>query len=325
MLRHSLIGLVLLAGAAQAHAGWADGMFDELNRDFGSVPHGTTLTHPFRVVNNTGTTVRIADIRLSCNCTTARALHTVLAPGQETAIIATMDTRRFYSAKNVTIFVRFDQPKFDEVRLWIQANSRDDVSFSGDGIAFGRVKRGSVPVGRITVSFQGDGATQVTKARSESNYVQPLLKEITRNGAEVTYEVAARIRSDTPAGKWYTDIWLETNKKDMPRLRVPVTIEIEAALSINPNTVTLGQVRAGAELDRKVIIRGVTPFRITGISGTDNQIRVSESNSESKNVHVLTVTLNPLEPGLLSRLIQVHTDLQNGSDIEFNAQADVVP
>jgi hypothetical protein len=325
MVRHSFVGLVLLVFAAQAHAGWADGMFDEISRDFGSVPHGTTLVHPFRVVNNTGTTVRIADIRLSCNCTTARAMNTVLAPGQETAIIATMDTRRFYNSKNVTIYVRFDQPKFDEVRLWVQANSREDVSFSSDGIAFGRVKRGGAPVGKITVSFQGDGSTQVMKVRSDSNYVQPTLKEITRNGGEVTYEVAARIRSDTPAGKWYTDVWLETNKKDMPKLRVPVTIEVEAALSINPNTVTLGQVRAGAELDRKVIIRGITPFRITGISGTDNQIRVVESSSESKNVHVLTVTLNPLEPGLLSRLIQVHTDLQNGSDIEFNAQAEVVP
>jgi hypothetical protein len=325
MLRHSFVGLVLLALAGQAHAGWADGMFDEISRDFGSVPHGTTLVHPFRLVNNTGATVRIANIRVSCGCTSTRALHTVLAPGQETAIIVTMDTRRFYNAKNVTIFVTFDQPRFDEVRLWIQANSRDDVNFSTDGIAFGRVKRGSGPLGKITISFQGDGTTQVTKVRSESNYVQPSMRELTRNGGEVTYEVAAKIRADTPPGKWYTDIWLETNKKDMPKLRVPVMIEVEAALSINPNTVTLGQVKAGAELDRKVIIRGITPFRITGISGTDNQIRVFESNSESKNVHVLTVTLSPLEPGLLSRLIQVHTDLQNGSDIEFNAQADVVP
>lgn len=88
---------------------------------------------------------------------------------------------------------------------------------------------------------------------------------------------------------------------------------------------TLGQVKAGQELDRKLIIRGITPFRITGISGADGQIRVVESNSESKSVHVLTVTLSPLEPGLLSRLIKVHTDLQNGGDIEFNAQATVIP
>jgi hypothetical protein len=325
MVRFSLVGVVLLALAAEARATWADAMFDELSRDFGSVPHGTLLVHPFRLVNNTGSTVRITEVRPSCGCTTARALTTVLAPGQETAIIASMDTRRFYNAKNVTIFVKFDQPRFEEVRLWLQANSRDDVSFSAESIGFGRVKRGGAPVSTIKVTFQGDGSMRVLEARSESNYVQPVLRELARGPADVTYEVAARIRSDIPAGKWYTDIWLKTNNANMPKLRVPVTIEVEATLSANPNTVTLGQVKAGAELDRKIIIRGVTPFRITGISGTDGQIRVIESNSESKTVHVLTVTLNPLEPGQLSRLIRVHTDLQNGGDIEFNAQADVIP
>jgi hypothetical protein len=325
MVRYSLVGLVLLALAVPAYAQRADAMFDELSRDFGSVPHGTQQTHAFRLVNNTGGTVRISGIRVSCGCTTARALTSVLAPGQETAIVASMDTRRFFNDKNVTIYVTFDQPRYEEVRLWIQANSRSDVEFSADGITFGRVKRGTGPVSKMTVTFRGDGNTQVVEARSESNYVKPVLKEAGRGTGDVTYEIAAQVRPDIPAGKWYTDIWLKTNNPNMPKLRVPVTIEVEAALSANPNTVTLGQVKAGTELDRKVIIRGVTPFRIIGITGADSQIRVVESNSESKTVHVLTLTLNPLEPGVLSRLIRIQTDLQNGSDIEFNAQADVIP
>jgi Protein of unknown function (DUF1573) len=325
MLRFSLGCLFLLALAGQARANWADAMFDELSRDFGSVPHGQTLVHPFRLVNNTSTTVRISSIRVSCGCTSARALTSVLAPGQETAVVATMDTRRFYNTKNVTIFVTFDKPHHDEVRLWVQANSRDDVSFSSDGISFGRIKRGGATVGRITVTLLGDAKTQVMEAKSESNYVQPALREISRAAGEVIYEVSANVRPDTPPGKWYTDIWLKTSNPNMPRLRVPVTIEIEAALSVNPNTVTLGQVKAGAELDRKVILRGVTPFRITGITGTDTQIRVIENNSESKTVHVLTVTLSPMEAGQLTRMIRIHTDLPNGGDIEFNAQAEVLP
>ena len=35
-------------------------MFDELSRDFGSVPHGTTLVHPFRLVNKTKAAVNIS-------------------------------------------------------------------------------------------------------------------------------------------------------------------------------------------------------------------------------------------------------------------------
>src|ERR1043165_567498 len=60
MLRDCLVGLALAAAGGQARAGWADGMFDELSRDFGSVPRGQVLSHPFRLVNNPKETVTIS-------------------------------------------------------------------------------------------------------------------------------------------------------------------------------------------------------------------------------------------------------------------------
>ncbi len=328
MLRYSLLCLALLGAAAgPAHAtSWADGLFTEgMSIDFGSVPRGQILTHRFKVYNHTNQPVQISNVRVSCGCTAARAEQTYLAPNQGTDIVPQMDTRRFYNTKTVTIYVQFDQPQFEEVRLWVQANSRDDVSFTPDTIAFGRVKRGTTPEGRANIAFLGGAQTQVLEVKSESNYIQPAVREVTRDGGQVVYEVTAKVRPDTPAGKWYTDVWLKTNNPGIPRLRVPVTVEVEAALSVNPNTVVLGQVKAGTESDRKVVIRGIRPFRITGIGGTDEQIRVKESNTESKAVHVLTVTLSPRDPGELTRVIRVQTDLQNSGDIEFNAKADVVP
>ncbi len=325
MFRHCILSLALLAAAGPARASWADGLFDELSKDFGSVPHGTLAVHPFRLVNNTGAPVHIAYVRVSCGCTSARALQTYLAPGQETAILAQMDTRLFYNTKNVTIFVRFDQPRSEEVRLWVQANSRDDVTFSPDSFNFGKIKRGASPSVDTTVSFLGNGQTQILETKCDSNYIQPSFKEIHRDSGEVAYQIEAKVRPDTPAGKWYSDLWIKTNNPSMPRLRLPLTIEVESALSVSPNTVVLGQVKAGTETDRKVILRGVKPFRITGITGTDNQVRVKETNSDSKTVHVLTVTLRPHEAGQLTRTIRVQTDLKTGGDIEFNAQAQVVP
>jgi len=300
-------------------------MFDELSRDFGSVPRGQILMHPFRVVNNTQQPVHISNVRVSCGCTSARALQPWLQPGQETAIVAQMDTNRFLNTKTVTIFVTFDQPRFEEVRLWVIANSREDVMFNPDNIAFGQVKRGSEPESKINITFLGNPQTQLMEIKSESNYVQPTVKELRRNSGETVYEITANLRKDTPAGRWYTDVWLKTNNPAMPRLRVPVTVEVVSALSVSPNTVSLGQVKAGTESDRRVIIRGVRPFRITGITGTDGQVQVRPTANDSKMVHVLTVTLNPRETGDLSRIIRVQTDLTTGSDIEFTAQAQVLP
>jgi hypothetical protein len=323
MLRYSVLWAVLLTAAGSAHASWADNLFDEHVKDFGSVPHGTVAVHPFRLVNNTSAALRISNVRVYCGCTAARAVQTYLAPGQETAILAQMDTRRFYNTKTVTIFVQFDQPRFEEVRLAVTANSRDDLSLSPDTINFGKVKRGTPASAETTVTFQG-GSTQITEATSDSNYLTPEFKQIRRDNGEIVYQVTARMRPDAPAGKWYSDVWLTTNNPAMPRVRVPLAMEIESPLSISPATVVLGQIKAGEESDRKVVLRGAKPFRIMSILGTDDQVRVRETNTEAKTVHVLTVTLHPTAAGPLSRVLHVRTDLPTGGDIDLNAQADVV-
>ena len=319
-----LVALLGVAGQAQAQSA-ANGLFDELTHDFGSVPRGQVVSHPFRIVNNTKHPVRIVSVRVSCTkCSSYQTLKTLLQPGEETAIIGKMDTNMFIGNKSITMWVLFDQPR-EEVRLWMQANSRDDVTFTPSNIAFGQVKRGAEPESKIIIAFPGGAQTKILEVKSESNYVTSSMKEIKRGNGETVYEITAKLRKDTPAGKWYTDLWLKTNNASMTSLRVPVTVEVEAPLSVNPSTVSLGQVKAGTESDRKVIIRGVRPFRITGITGTDKQVQVRTTNNESNAVHVLTVTLNPNEPGDLTRRIVVQTDMKAGGNIEFQAKAEVVP
>src|SRR3954466_2039174 len=100
MLRYCLVLSAALLAAGSASASWADKMFDELSKDFGSVPRGPTLTHYFRVVNNTKEPVAISSVRVSCGCTSATALKSYLKPGEETHILAQMDTNRFTGPKS---------------------------------------------------------------------------------------------------------------------------------------------------------------------------------------------------------------------------------
>jgi hypothetical protein len=326
MFRFSLALLLSLGAAGSASAAtWADALFDEVSRDFGSVPRGPTLTHPFRVVNKTRHPVHIAGVRVSCGCVSARPLQYSLAPGQETAILVQMDTRRFQQTKNVTIYVQFDEPSYDEVRLWVQANSRDDVTVIPDTLSFGRVKQGTAPGTAVNLSFLGSGQWQVTGVTSDSNYVQPSAKVLHRDATEVTYQLTAKLRPDTPAGRWYTDVWVQTNNPASPRVRVPLTVEVESPLAISPGKVSLGQIKAGTHVERKVVVRGVAPFRITGITGTDADLTVRDSTNDKKSVHVLTVTVRPRRPGELSRTIRVHTDLGAQGEISFQTQASVLP
>jgi hypothetical protein len=325
MLRYHLVMLAGLATASAASAAsWADAMFDSLTRDFGSVPHGSILVHPFRLTNNTGRPVTIHSVRVSCGCTTARALQTELAPGQSTAILVEMDTRRFQRDKNVTIYVQFSRPSFEEVRLWVQANSRDDVTVTPDTLALGQVKKGITPSAAVSISFAGSSDWRITGVRSESNYVQAQLEQLPSNPAEVTYRLTAKLRPDTPAGKWYTDIWLQTNNPATPRVRVPLTVEVQAALSLSPAAVVLGQIKVGEVTERKLIVRGSQPFQIIGIQGADAQWTIRDSTRGSKPLHVLTISLKARSPGELKRSLKILTDLKEDGEVEFQAQATVL-
>jgi hypothetical protein len=322
--------LVFVAGfvaAGPALAGtWAEGMFDEFSKDFGSVPRGQVLTHSFSVKNNTGQTVTISNVRPSCMlCTSATALKGQLKPGEETAVVVRMDSGKFIGVKTVYVYVTFSEPQYEEVRLWIQANSRDDINVTPEAIAFGRIKRGDTPSQATTITFYGGFPAAITEVQSESNYVQAKVGPARGNGNEVSYELTAKLRPDTPVGKWYTDVWVKTNNPSLPRVRVPLTVEIDAPLTVNTTTVALGEIKVGETAERKLVVRGSRPFKITQIKGADDSLEVKDNASESAEQHVLTVRLKGAKPGQLNRTVKVVTDIKDEGEVEFRAKGSVVP
>jgi hypothetical protein len=325
MVRYSFVVLAGLAAAAPASAGWADALFDEHAKDFGSVPRGPSVTHSFRVVNKTGSPVVIGYVHVSCGCTTAHAVKTYLAPGEETAIVARMDTTRFSGARSVTIFVPFNEPAYDEVRLVVSAFGREDLRITPDTLAFGQVKRGSKDTATMTLTFYTFQAVQVTGVRSETNYILTGVKEVRRGNGEVAYEVTARLRGDLPVGKWFTDIWVKTNDPSLPQIRLPLTVEIEPVLIASPEAVTVGEVSLGSETERRVILRGIKPFRIVKIDGVDDAVTVKDNAGEAQEVHVLIVKLKADRAGGLNRKLLIHTDIGAEGDLELPLTARITP
>jgi len=325
MLRHSFVLLAGLALVRPASAGWADSLFDESSKDFGSVAHGQVLTHTFHIKNNTGSPVTITGIRVSCGCVSAYANSGYLAPGQETSLVAKMDTSRFFNVRTVTVFVTFGQPSFDEVRLTVQANSRNDFVVTPDHLAFGAIKRGTTTPSTVTISFYGAPGAKVTEVKGESNYVQTSIQEVKTQGGEVAYQLTAKLRDDTPVGKWFTDVWVKTNIPSMPQVRVPLTVEIESALSVSPEAADLGSVAVGKEVEKRIIVRAVKPFKVTAIEGVDAQLSVTEQSQDAKTAHVLVLKLKPEKAGDLKRVVRIVTDLPEDNKAEFRVTAQVAP
>jgi hypothetical protein len=106
---------------------------------------------------------------------------------------------------------------------------------------------------------------------------------------------------------------------------VPLTVEVESALSVSPEAVSLGQVALNAESERRVIIRGAKPFKIRTLEGTDDQVAIRDSSDESKPIHVLTIKLKAAKAGTIDKLVKVVTDLPEEGQIEFHISGEVMP
>jgi hypothetical protein len=303
----------LMAAVPVSAAPWADGMFAEQGKDFGMVPRGPTLTHYFLVTNHTDKPVHIAGVRVSCGCTSATALQNTIAPGQSTAIQALMDTRRFSGHKQVTIFVSFDQPQWEEAQVFVRAYGSDEISISPAELTFpGKIKTGSTSTAKATVQLPGNW--QILGSDADSAYVQPTFKEIRRDGASAVYEVTAALRKDTPAGKWFTDVWLKTNQDGLPKIRIPLNVEVESASS-SPRTITFGEIKAGESAERKFSVKGAKPFRVTKIEGTDSEV-FAKTSQDPRAEHEVTLTFKPSKAGAFDRKLIVVTDLSEQKQIE---------
>jgi Protein of unknown function (DUF1573) len=236
MLRSTLVLLTALwvsTGTASATS-WADALFDDLTHDFGAAPYGATVRRVFTITNTTGQKVRITSVRVSCGCVSAAVTRRDLSPGEKASLVVSVDTRRFKGATTKTVYVRFDQPEDAEVRLTIGANSRDDLAVAPASLAFAQVATGRPAVSSseskasVTVTM-GDSACNVLGVTCDSEYIQPSVALLSRQAGGVSYQVSAILRGNLPVGSYYSTVWLTTNSAAMPRVAVPVIVEVKSS------------------------------------------------------------------------------------------------
>jgi len=317
---------ILIGFPMMVHAGsWADGLFDELSKDFGIVSRGSTLVHQFRIKNTTGQPVGISSVRVSCGCVSASALKTYLLPDEETAVTARMDTNRFRGVKTVTIYVHFNKPKSEEVRLWVKANARDDFTISPDVLDLGTIRQGLPREAVTTLKFHGQPNLQIQGVQPDSNYLLCQVEELKRNTNESVFRLKATLRKDTPAGVWFSDIWVRTDSELIPQVRIPVTLTVESYLSATPGQIQLGTLGKGEELQRRIVIRGLSPFRVVKVEGQGGVVGAADLSKESKAVHVLTLTFKNDGLKKIPQTVQIHTDSKDQSLIEVPVLGEFSP
>ena len=302
----------LLGTAASAWAGpGPSDLFTDKVADFGVSPKGTVLVHYFRFTNTTTQTLTLGTPRVSCGCTSATVSKNTVAPGETAAVIAYMDTRRIPTpnvTKSVLVYVPFTSPTQEEVTLKVQTIARDDLMMSPDVLGFGSVKAGTGGKMTTKVTFMSDPNWSITEATSTGGYVKAEVKQDSRNGNMVTYEVTATLDKDCPVGAWISDINLKTSNAAVAKLRIPVNVTVTSAVAITPDSAAFGDLSVGVETEKKITLEGTTPFKILEVKGADEQLKVVVDKTDASAVHTIVLAANPKATGGFTRTVEIVTD-----------------
>ena len=326
MTRLLLGAFALLAAAGPCWAGATD-YFSEFVKDFGTTPRGPVLMHYFTIKNTTTQTVQIGQPRVSCGCVSTQLLKSSLAPGESTAVLAMMDTRRIPQAgvlKQVIVYVPFLSPTLEEVSLRVQTVARDDLIMTPDTLAFGTLRKGHPGAASTKITFTSDPTWEVKEISSTGAYVKPEAKLVSRDGGAVTYEVTANLDPACPVGDWTADVWLKTSNPAVEKLRIPVRVTVVAPIALSPGAVQLSDLKVGDTVEQRVILRGNQAFKVLDVKGSDGVVALKPQSQEAMPVHVLTIAVHPNAAGTLARTFEIVTDHKEQEKLSLPFSATVV-
>ncbi len=95
--------------------------YNETRFDFGHVGIDFILYHDFIYYNRSSDTVRILDVIVTCDCTSARALDSIVAPGDSARIQVHFNTKSFFGEVSKAFKIKTDHPKFPEIEYFYLA------------------------------------------------------------------------------------------------------------------------------------------------------------------------------------------------------------
>jgi hypothetical protein len=319
-MRIALLTLfVLLLGATAAPAdGWAEKMFEDgkkTSHDFGNVPRGAQLFHRFTITNIYAVPMEITGIVPSCGCTEAKPSKRVLAPRESATIDVTMDARRFTGAKTVTIKVSVGPEFVSTAELTITAQSRADLVFNPGELSFGSVTRGQSAEQVVDVDYAGTMDWQITEAVAKDLPMDIKLEKKQNKAGQVGYKVIATLKADkdTPIGPLKGQVLLKTNDPSSPLVPIVVDATIQAPVVVTPSDLNVGAVKVGDTLTRRVVVRGVKPFKVIGVDGLNGTGLTLGNELATQEAAVQTVTFKfqVAKAGEFKHEVKVKTSLQD--------------
>lgn len=322
--------VVALVPSAAFSQSWVDSVMPERSFDFGNVARGTKVRHAFKVVNRLDQPLRIVDWRTKCGCTEVRVGAREVPPGAQTIVEAVIDTTKFLGPKSSGLTLVFDRPTYAEVELNTTCYIRGDITISPGTADFGVVSRASGNKPALSFSLVYAGAQPnwgITRMQTRSAQLNAKLHERSRSpGGQVQYQLDATLDPKGLAGFFRDEITLYTNDPSGPAIPLAVTATIQSAVAVTPSSLLLGQVKAGQEVKKTLLVRAARPFRVLAVKSDKDEVTFSPNADDEKPVHTVNLTFKaPQAAGGFSTTCEVSTSLEGEPPARVALFATVVP
>jgi Protein of unknown function (DUF1573) len=287
----------------------------EPDYDFGTLEQGQLVTRSFTIRNEGTAPLTISRVDLSQPFMRSR-FRRVIPANSEGQITIEWDTTRFTGDLAAEAIVHLDDPAQRRLSLTIQGVVRSPIDVLPSPAVYFSVFRDESAQQTISIVNNDQRPLRIGQLQGQSDRFKADLRTLA-DGKR--YEVAIKVPSGLPAGRYMDVLLVETDHPRRQQLKIGVNIFVKDNLYASPEFVDFGEVRSQElrnpllnELLRQSFIvkkrRGT--FTITGISSSVSGLSIASDPTGASDSFRVDVSLIPaqVQPGSLESTIRIRTD-----------------
>jgi hypothetical protein len=281
--------------------------------DFGTVLNAVPVTHVFRIHNAGTGTLLIGGVQTSCGCTAAKPTKSEVAPGEDSDIAVSFDTRFDNGPATRTITIGTNDPAAKEITLSLKGDVKVQVEAAPAQVAFGDVKQGSNPSRQVVLN----DLVAAQDAKAAQNFQ---VKSISHASTDIS--VTAAPRTDGKPGAILTVALLKTMpvgafddtvKVETSRAPVDITVfgTVQGNLTVKPAQISFGVVphHQGTLRIVRLVNAGTRPVKVTGITSSSSNVSATVEPVAAGKEYKITLSLRADAPdGALRGQVAITTD-----------------
>lgn len=275
--------------------------------DFGTVINGVVVKHTFKIKNAGTAPLILGAVQTSCGCTAAQPTKTNIAPGEESDIAVTFDTRPDHGAATRMVTVATNDPKHQQLTLTLKGDVKVQVEADPSPLAFSNVKHGTEASKEVLISPAPgiNGLTVGPIANANRNIkVTQHPRTDGKPGAALTITALPNM----PAGAFTDLVKVTTNRQP---LEIAVFGTVLGDIVLNPPQVSFGIVghHASATQFVRLTNSGGRKVNVLGLSSTNQAVTAAVDPITPGKEYRITLQLRPNTPdGALRGSIAIKTD-----------------